>query len=120
IQFDDTGRPIAYRFGKRIRESYGTRVSFDDKDASIIEARYVKHVGQPLREEEIRISPPLAPAIAALVDLADITRAKIMQIKVQSAFALFVKKNIDPDVLALMFNEQNESLGIGEQILARS
>lgn len=120
IQFDDTGRPIAYRFGKRIKESYGSRVSFDDKDASIIEARYVKHVGQPLREEEIRISPPLAPAIAALVDLADITRAKIMQIKVQSAFALFVKKNIDPEVLAMMFNEQNESLGIGEQILARS
>lgn len=110
---------VRYRFGSR---NANGQILFDDEHSTIVDARYVRHVGFSSREEEARISPPLSPAIPAIADLHDITCSKVQQIKNQSAFSMMFTKNSDPQLFAEMMTEANPNAraSLAQQYTARS
>jgi capsid protein len=103
IGYNEDGSPSYYRFGyrKRNKGSRYTTLTFEEREgAQLIPAEFVSHLGQPLRIEETRFSPRMAPVINYVQHLDDIVKAKVTQVKNQSAISLFMKKNFDPGMFA--------------------
>jgi len=114
ITYDDTGRPLFYRFGVRKNidgaNNFST-VSFEEKDgARLVPAEFVNHLGQPSRIEERRFSPRLAPVVSQIQNLNDIISAKVTTVKNQSAMSIFFTKNFDP----ALFAEASSMAGVVE------
>jgi len=104
IGYDSNGDPKYYRFGTRTEKHGRGSISFEKGDSVIRDAEWVRHIWQNDRIEAGRASPPLSAAIAAIQDLLDITTSKVMQIKIQAAYSLFITKNMDPQLFAEMIS----------------
>jgi hypothetical protein len=129
IFYDDSGSPTAYRFGVRKRyagySSISTTISYEESDgASIVDADFVWHIGQPSRIEERRFSPKLASVIGQIQNLDDIIQAKVTTVKNQSAMSIFFTKNFDPalfaEASAIAGAVESNSGALLQQAVARS
>ncbi|MBC2602077.1 phage portal protein [Puniceicoccus vermicola] len=89
IIFSANGYVEGYRLGKRIKN----KISFSKEDSQVIPANFVNHLCRRTRIEQVRGDIPMMPAIQAIQDLSEITKAKVKSIKIQSSLSYAIIKN---------------------------
>ncbi|MEM7789792.1 MAG: phage portal protein [Verrucomicrobiota bacterium] len=119
VVYGRQGQPVRYRIGKRTERG---KISYEPSDATLVDADFVYHDRDSRRAEELRPFPPLAASIKDIYDLTQISDAKVESIKIAAAYAMFIKKNIDPAVFQAIMTEgtQPAQLGAEQATFARS
>jgi hypothetical protein len=101
LKFKKNGELEYIRVGKYVAGG----ISYTEPDAVKVKGEYVYHFTTDVRVDENRSLPLLCAAITDIVQMAANIQAKDVQIKNQSLFALFIKKNMDPALYANMIKD---------------
>jgi len=101
LKYKKNGELEYIRVGKYVNGG----ISYTQPDAVLVKGEHVFHLTTDVRVDENRSLPLLCPAITDIVQMSANIQAKDVQIKNQSLFALFIKKNMDPALYANMIKD---------------
>lgn len=93
IEYDPVGRRVAYHM---FREHPGEMTGFSSRERVRVPADQVIHVFRPLRPGQVRGVPELAPVLARIYELDQVSDARVVKEKVQALFAMFIVRPDGP------------------------